>query len=62
MDNFYARSVFFVRDGEDSLAIRHVGMLALTWDHRAFDGAYAAAFLQAMKDEIQGRDWGAELA
>jgi 2-oxoglutarate dehydrogenase E2 component (dihydrolipoamide succinyltransferase) len=49
-------------DGEDSLAIRHVGILALTWDHRAFDGAYAAAFLQAMKDEIQGRDCGAELA
>jgi pyruvate dehydrogenase E2 component (dihydrolipoamide acetyltransferase) len=49
-------------DGEDSLAIRHVGILALTWDHRAFDGAYAAAFLQAMKDEIQGRDWVAELA
>ena len=49
-------------DGEDSLAIRHVGILALTWDHRAFDGAYAAAFLQAMKDEIQERDWGAELA
>jgi pyruvate dehydrogenase E2 component (dihydrolipoamide acetyltransferase) len=49
-------------DGEDSLAIRHVGILALTWDHRAFDGAYAAAFLQAMKDEIQGRDWEAELA
>jgi pyruvate dehydrogenase E2 component (dihydrolipoamide acetyltransferase) len=49
-------------EGEDSLAIRHVGILALTWDHRAFDGAYAAAFLQAMKDEIQGRDWEAELA
>jgi pyruvate dehydrogenase E2 component (dihydrolipoamide acetyltransferase) len=49
-------------DGEDSLAIRHVGILALTWDHRAFDGGYAAAFLQAMKDEIQGRDWEAELA
>jgi 2-oxoglutarate dehydrogenase E2 component (dihydrolipoamide succinyltransferase) len=42
--------------------IRNVGILALTWDHRAFDGAYAAAFLQAMKDEIQGRDWEAELA
>jgi len=49
-------------EGEDSLAIRHVGILALTWDHRAFDGAYAAAFLQAMKDEIQGRDWEAEHA
>jgi 2-oxoglutarate dehydrogenase E2 component (dihydrolipoamide succinyltransferase) len=49
-------------DGEDSIAIRHVGILALTWDHRAFDGAYAAAFLQAMKDTIQGTDWEAELA
>jgi pyruvate dehydrogenase E2 component (dihydrolipoamide acetyltransferase) len=49
-------------DGDDSIAIRHVGILALTWDHRAFDGAYAAAFLQAMKDEIQGRDWQAEFA
>ena len=49
-------------DGDDSIAIRHVGVLALAWDHRAFDGAYAAAFLQAMKDEIETRDWEAELA
>jgi 2-oxoglutarate dehydrogenase E2 component (dihydrolipoamide succinyltransferase) len=49
-------------DGEDSIAIRHVGILALTWDHRAFDGAYAAAFLQAMKDTIGATDWEAELA
>src|SRR6266511_1002295 len=49
-------------DGEDSLAIRHVGVLALAWDHRAFDGAYAAAFLKSMKDELEGRDWDAELA
>ena len=25
-------------DGNDSIAIRHVGVLALAWDHRAFDG------------------------
>jgi pyruvate dehydrogenase E2 component (dihydrolipoamide acetyltransferase) len=49
-------------DGEDSLAIRHVGVLALAWDHRAFDGAYAAAFLQTVKDLIQTHDWEAELA
>jgi pyruvate dehydrogenase E2 component (dihydrolipoamide acetyltransferase) len=49
-------------DGEDSIAIRHVGVLALTWDHRAFDGGYAAAFLKAMKDAIQGSNWEAELA
>jgi 2-oxoglutarate dehydrogenase E2 component (dihydrolipoamide succinyltransferase) len=49
-------------DGEDSIAIRSVGVLALAWDHRAFDGAYAAAFLQAMKDALETHDWEAELA
>ena len=32
-------------DGDDAIAIHHTGILVLTWDHRAFDGAYAAAFL-----------------
>ena len=46
---------------EDTIAIRHTGILALAWDHRAFDGAYAAAFLRAMRTEIEQRDWEAEL-
>ena len=33
--------------GGESIAIHSVGVLALAWDHRAFDGAYAAAFLAA---------------
>ena len=37
-------------------------MLALTWDHRAFDGAYAAAFLDRDARELETRDWEAELA
>ena len=49
-------------DGDDVIAVRHVGMLALTWDHRAFDGAYAAAFLQALRRELEHRDWAAELS
>jgi 2-oxoglutarate dehydrogenase E2 component (dihydrolipoamide succinyltransferase) len=48
-------------DGEDVIAVRHVGMLALAWDHRAFDGAYAAAFLGALKDRLEQHDWVAEL-
>jgi 2-oxoglutarate dehydrogenase E2 component (dihydrolipoamide succinyltransferase) len=48
-------------DGEDVIAVRHVGILALTWDHRAFDGAYAAAFLQALQQNLEHRDWVAEL-
>ncbi len=49
-------------DGDDAIAIRPVGILALTWDHRAFDGAYAAAFLRAMKGILETHDWESELA
>lgn len=49
-------------DGEDSIAIHSVGVLTLTWDHRAFDGAYAASFLHAVAQIIETRDWEAELA
>jgi 2-oxoglutarate dehydrogenase E2 component (dihydrolipoamide succinyltransferase) len=41
----------------DSIAIRPVGMLAQTFDHRAVDGAYAAAFLQEARSVIEARDW-----
>jgi 2-oxoglutarate dehydrogenase E2 component (dihydrolipoamide succinyltransferase) len=49
-------------DGEDSIAIHHVGVLALAWDHRAFDGAYAASFLRLMREALETRDWEPELA
>jgi 2-oxoglutarate dehydrogenase E2 component (dihydrolipoamide succinyltransferase) len=48
-------------DGTESIAIHSVGILALTWDHRAFDGAYASAFLGKVKDILETRDWSAEL-
>ena len=40
-------------DGEAALAVHPVGMLSLTWDHRAFDGAYAASFLRAVRDALE---------
>lgn len=48
-------------DGSETIAIRPVGMLALSWDHRAFDGAYASAFLARVTEIIETRDWDAEL-
>lgn len=48
-------------DGTEALAIHSVGVLALAWDHRAFDGAYAAAFLSRLRSVITTRDWEAEL-
>ncbi|HET8618759.1 MAG TPA: 2-oxo acid dehydrogenase subunit E2, partial [Acidimicrobiales bacterium] len=49
-------------DGTEGIAIHSVGNITLTWDHRAFDGAYAAAFLRQVKDVLESRDWSAELA
>ena len=49
-------------DGGDAVAIHSVGVLALAWDHRAFDGAYAAGFLHAIREVLETRDWEAELA
>ncbi len=48
--------------GNESIAIHSVGVLAMAWDHRAVDGAYAAAFLARVRDILETRDWTAELA
>jgi 2-oxoglutarate dehydrogenase E2 component (dihydrolipoamide succinyltransferase) len=47
--------------GNESLGIHSVGNLTLSWDHRAFDGAYAAAFMARVKEIIETRDWSAEV-
>ena len=48
-------------DGSESIAIHPVGNLALSWDHRAFDGAYAAGFLAKVKRVLETQDWSAEI-
>jgi pyruvate/2-oxoglutarate dehydrogenase complex dihydrolipoamide acyltransferase (E2) component len=40
-------------DGNDSIAIRPMTILGLSWDHRALDGALAAQFLAAVKRRIE---------
>jgi pyruvate dehydrogenase E2 component (dihydrolipoamide acetyltransferase) len=49
-------------DGNESIGIHSVGVLALSWDHRAFDGSYAAGFMREVKTILETRDWEAELA
>ncbi len=46
--------------GEESIAIHSVGLVALTFDHRAVDGAYSARFLARLAEELQG-DWSRAL-
>ncbi len=48
-------------DGSDAVAVRPVGMLGLSFDHRAFDGAYASAFLAKVRQVIETRDWSQEV-
>jgi len=48
-------------DGGEAIVIHPVGNLAMTWDHRAFDGAYAAGFLVKVKQLLETRDWSQEL-
>ena len=45
----------------DSIAIRPVGVLAQTFDHRAIDGAYSASFLREVKAAIETRHWTQDL-
>ncbi len=40
-------------EGNDSIAIRPITVLGLSWDHRALDGALAAQFLAAVKRRIE---------
>lgn len=47
--------------GGESIAIHPVGNLAMAWDHRAFDGAYAAGFLVRVKTILETRDWTSEV-
>lgn len=53
--------VVTAEDGGEAIAIHSVGVLALAWDHRAFDGAYVAAFLDHVRSIIETRDWHAEM-
>jgi 2-oxoglutarate dehydrogenase E2 component (dihydrolipoamide succinyltransferase) len=48
-------------DGTDAVAVHPTGNLALSFDHRVIDGAYAAAFLKTVKEICETRDWEAEL-
>lgn len=48
-------------DGGEAIVVHPVGNLAMSWDHRAFDGAYAAGFLLRVKEILENRDWAAEL-
>jgi 2-oxoisovalerate dehydrogenase E2 component (dihydrolipoyl transacylase) len=50
------RPVVISKNGEDSVEIRSMMNICLSFDHRIIDGAGASTFLQAVKTELEGID------
>ncbi|WP_022870658.1 2-oxoglutarate dehydrogenase, E2 component, dihydrolipoamide succinyltransferase [Yaniella halotolerans] len=48
-------------DGNDSIAIRHMMYLSLTYDHRIVDGADAGRFMTTLKNRLERAEFGGEL-
>jgi pyruvate/2-oxoglutarate dehydrogenase complex dihydrolipoamide acyltransferase (E2) component len=47
------RPVVVERDGDDSIAIRPMSYLCMSWDHRALDGVEAARFLGELREGLE---------
>ena len=48
-------------DGSESIAVHSVGVIGVSWDHRAVDGAYVSSFLRKVAQVLTTRDWASEL-
>lgn len=60
MDAVKKRPHVVETEAGDAIAIRPIGVLAHSFDHRAVDGAYSAAYLQRLQSIIQETDWDSE--
>ena len=47
---------------DDAIAIRSMGFLSMSWDHRTIDGAEAARFLARLREKIESIDFSSELS
>lgn len=61
MDAVKKRPVVIEAESGDSIEIRPTGILSHSFDHRAIDGAYSAAFLSKLKSTIEESDWEQEM-
>ena len=60
-DGVSKKPVVVENEGSEAIGIRPMGVLAQSFDHRAFDGAYSAAFLARLREVIETTDWTAAL-
>jgi pyruvate dehydrogenase E2 component (dihydrolipoamide acetyltransferase) len=49
-------------DGEDSIGIRYMTNLSISWDHRIIDGAEAALFLSHLRSLLEEADFTSDLS
>ncbi|HEV2269734.1 MAG TPA: dihydrolipoamide acetyltransferase family protein [Steroidobacteraceae bacterium] len=56
-DGIRKKAVVIEGEDGDAIAIRPMGILAQSFDHRAVDGAYSASFLKRLRECIEGSHW-----
>ncbi|MFT5485134.1 MAG: pyruvate dehydrogenase E2 component (dihydrolipoamide acetyltransferase) [Paracoccaceae bacterium] len=61
-DGITKKPVVIETEDGDTIGIRPVGVLAQSFDHRAIDGAYSAAFLNRVREILQTKDWSTVLS
>lgn len=57
IDGVHRRPWVVSHEGGERMEIRPVGVLAHSFDHRAVDGAYSAAFLRLVKHTLESQEW-----
>jgi 2-oxoglutarate dehydrogenase E2 component (dihydrolipoamide succinyltransferase) len=62
LDAVQKRAIVVETEHGDALAARPVAMIGQSFDHRAVDGAYSAAFLRRLKAIAESRDWAVDFA
>jgi 2-oxoglutarate dehydrogenase E2 component (dihydrolipoamide succinyltransferase) len=60
-DGVRKKPVVVERADGDAIAIRPIGILAQSFDHRAIDGAYSAAYLDRLRKLLELTDWFREI-
>ncbi|HXP30582.1 MAG TPA: dihydrolipoamide acetyltransferase family protein [Stellaceae bacterium] len=62
LDAVQKRAIVVETEHGDALAPRLVAMVGQSFDHRAVDGAYAAALLRRLKVIAESRDWAGDFS
>jgi len=57
IDRIKKQATVIENETDDSLAIRPMGILSQSFDHRAIDGAYSGGFLLKLKSVLEDTNW-----